>query len=77
MYLFKVLLMKCSNQVQNSLVVSISTMSCPIKVNSDTIELTANTSCYCILDLLCVNCPKLLSKKLSLENSNFHQNIMT
>ena len=29
-------------------------MSCPIKVNSNTIELTVQTSCYCILDLLCV-----------------------
>ena len=28
-----------------------NTMLCPIKVNSNTIELT---SCYCILDLLCV-----------------------
>ena len=31
-------------------------MSCSIKVNSNTIELTMHTSCYCILDLLCVNC---------------------
>ena len=33
-------------------------MSCPIKVNSNTIELTVHTSCYCFLDLLCVkrNC---------------------
>ena len=29
-------------------------MSCPIKVNSDTIELTVHTSCYWVLDLLCV-----------------------
>ena len=29
-------------------------MSCPIKVNSNTIELTVHTSCYCVLDLLCV-----------------------
>ena len=29
-------------------------MSCPIKVNSNTIELIVHTSCYCILDLLCV-----------------------
>ena len=28
-------------------------MSCPIKVNSNTIKLTAHTSCYCVLDLLC------------------------
>ena len=29
-------------------------MSCPIKINSNTIELTVHTSCYCALDLLCV-----------------------
>ena len=29
-------------------------MLCPIKVNSNTIELTVHTSCYCVLDLLCV-----------------------
>ena len=34
----------------------INTMSCPIKVNNNTIELTVRTSCYCVLDLLCVNC---------------------
>ena len=31
-----------------------STLSCPIKVNSNIIELTVLTSCYCVLDLLCV-----------------------
>ena len=30
------------------------TMSCPIKVDSNTIELTVHTSCYCVLDLLWV-----------------------
>ena len=30
-------------------------MSCPIKVNSNTIELTVDTSCCYVLDLLCVN----------------------
>ena len=29
-------------------------MSCPIKAYSNTIELTMHTSCYCVLDLLCV-----------------------
>ena len=29
-------------------------MLCSIKVNSNTIELTVHTSCYCILDLLSV-----------------------
>ena len=28
---------------------------CPIKVNRNTIELTVHTSCYCVLDLLCVS----------------------
>ena len=29
-------------------------MSCPIKVNSNTVELTVHISCYCVLDILCV-----------------------
>ena len=29
-------------------------MSCPIKVNNNTIELTVQPSCSCVLDLLCV-----------------------
>ena len=29
-------------------------MSCPFKVNNNTIEITVHTTCYCILDLLCV-----------------------
>ena len=29
-------------------------MSCPFKVNSNTIELTVDTSFYCLQDLLCV-----------------------
>ena len=33
----------------------INTMLCPIKVNGNTIEPTVHTSCYCVLDLLCVN----------------------
>ena len=31
-----------------------NTMLCPIKVNSNTIELTMHTSFYCVQDLLCV-----------------------
>ena len=31
-------------------------MYCPIKVDRNTIELTVYTSCYCVLDLLCVSC---------------------
>ena len=38
----------------NEIVNDINTMWCPIKVNSKTMELTAHTSCYCLLDLLCV-----------------------
>ena len=29
-------------------------MSCSMEVNSNTIELTVHTSCYWVLDLLCV-----------------------
>ena len=29
-------------------------MLCPIKVNRNAIELAVDTSCYCVLDLLCV-----------------------
>ena len=36
-------------------------MSCPIKVNSKTIELTLQPSCYCVLDLLCVTLEKLVT----------------
>ena len=32
----------------------INTMLCPIRFNSNTIELTVHTACYCVLDLLCV-----------------------
>ena len=35
------------------------TVLCLIKVNSKTIEITMHTSCYCILDLLCVTFMKL------------------
>ena len=31
-------------------------MSCPIKGNSNTNELTVHTSCNYVLDLLCVSC---------------------
>ena len=34
----------------------INTMLCPIVINSNTIELTVHTTCYCVLDLLCVSC---------------------
>ena len=32
----------------------INIMSCPIKANSNTIELTVHASCYWVLDLICV-----------------------
>ena len=41
-------------------IIYINTTSCPIKVNSNTTELTVHTSCYCILDSLCVNCIQLM-----------------
>ena len=37
-------------------------MLCPVKVNSNTIELTLHTSCYCVLDLVCVINTNLLTK---------------
>ena len=44
-------------------------MSFPIKVNSNTIELTVHTSCYCVLDLLCVTMPKCdASSLIALRN---------
>ena len=42
-------------------------MSCSIKVNSNTIELTVHTSCYCALDLLCVTRFKLQSPKSRIQ----------
>ena len=39
----------------------INTMSRPIKVDNKTIELTVHTSCYCVLDLLCVIITRHLS----------------
>ena len=38
----------------NQILSSINIMLCPIKVNINTIELIVHTSCYCVLDLLCV-----------------------
>ena len=36
--------------ISNEIVNDLNTMSFPIKVNSNTIELTGHTSCYCVLD---------------------------
>ena len=49
-------------------------MSCPRKVNSDKIELTVRTSCYCVIDLLCVRTmpivkPTLLSFTPNKQNT--------
>ena len=38
----------------NEILYRINTVLCAIKVNSNTIELITHTSCYCVLDLLCV-----------------------
>ena len=52
-------------------------MLCPIKVNSNTIKPTVHTSCYCVLDLLCVTIaghkinPKTI--KLNLKKSQQHK----
>ena len=37
------------------MIIDIHTMLYPIKIYSNTIELSVHTSCFCILDLLCVN----------------------
>ena len=43
-------------------------MSCPIKGNSNTIELTVHTSCYCVLDLLCVILNNNIIRKLRMKD---------
>ena len=47
--------------ISNKIVIDINTMSCPFKVNSNTIELSVHTSCYCVLDLLCVQGKNLVT----------------
>ena len=42
---------------------------CPIKVNSNTIELGLHTSCYCVLDLFCVVKRCLLTRGDHIKNS--------
>ena len=39
----------------NEIMYRINTVMCPIKVNSNTVELAVHTTCCCILDLHCVN----------------------
>ena len=53
----------------NQILIDINTMLCPIKVNSNTIEITVHPSCYCILDLLCV---KMLKINLSRSKYTTH-----
>ena len=43
------------NEFLMNILNDINTMSYPIKNNSNTIELTLHTSCYFVLDLLCVS----------------------
>ena len=40
--------------ISNKILDDENNMLCTIKVNSNTIELTVHTSCYWVLDLLCV-----------------------
>ena len=41
-------------RISNEIVNDINIMLCSIKVNSNTVELTVQTFCYCVLDSLCV-----------------------
>ena len=41
--------------ISNELLDEINNVFCPIIFNSNTIEITVHTSCYWVLDLLCVN----------------------
>ena len=45
-------------------------MLCPIKVNSNTIELTVCTTCNCVLDLLCVNQAKSIVFSFGVKPTN-------
>ena len=44
-------------------------MLCPIKVNSNTIELTVHTSCYWVLGLLCVKQKSIHRKTIKWTDS--------
>ena len=48
----------------------INTMLCPIKVIINTTQLTVHTSCYCVLDLLCVNKISLVTQPLYSNHLN-------
>ena len=47
-------------------------MSCPIKVNSNSIEHTVHNSCYWVLELLCGICLILKTLKLTLKCTFAH-----
>ena len=49
--------------ISNEIVIDINTMLCPIKSNSNTIKFTVHTSCYFVLNLLCVICFSSFSKE--------------
>ena len=65
----------------NEILYHTHTMLCSIKVNSNSIDLTLHTSCYCILGFLCVTvtvafwrltkAPKLASIKSQVETHIF------
>ena len=52
------------NEFLMNIINDINTMLCPIKNNSNTIELTVPTSCYWVLDLLCVTNNKTVRLKM-------------
>ena len=54
------------------MVIDINTTLCPIKGNSNTIELTVHTSCYCILDLLCVSNLILIPPRYSKDSKKMY-----
>ena len=43
-----------TKNITTNIQLSLYTMLCPINVNTNAIELIMHTSCYCVLDLLCV-----------------------
>ena len=57
MYLYNKFLMRILNDI--------NIMLCPIKSDSNTIELTVHASCYWFLDLLCVSGPQSSGWKLA------------
>ena len=54
----------------------INTMLCPVKNNSNKIELTVHTSCYWVLDLLCVKCVTSCVQFENIEGLSFGTDIL-